>query len=234
MKYLKKFNESRSVDVKPFKSPERYINSILLTEGELVDNIKAFASSNIPKVKDASEEAVNNAKASIAKAYGFTVEQWNDPENKAKVKSLYEKLKEVMEKIKNAGWSILSDPKKLSTLLTTLNLGAVVSIVKGVWDLIFASSIDISFWHSPSVTIGGIFYFKLALFLFAIKVVLGIIGGAISFGKIINGMVGFIKDLIGLFTNKNQKTNEPVTNTNQPMQESLMKLFEMYGYESFI
>ena len=47
-------------------------------------------------------------------------------------------------------------------------------------------------------------------------------------------MVGFIKDLIGLFTNKNQKTNEPVTNTNQPMQESLMKLFEMYGYESFI
>jgi hypothetical protein len=139
----------------------------------------------------------------------------------------------LLEKITKAGWGVLSDPKKLSTLLTTLNIGSVLSVIKGVWDLIFASDFDINWLHfSIDATVGGIFYFKLAIFLFAVKVVLGVIGGAITLGKVVNKMVGFIKDLINLFTSKKEPDAEPpAQQNNEPLQESLIRLFEMYGYQ---
>ena len=230
---MKKREKALNIYIANKLAEQRYLNSMLLNESEFVDKIKAFASSNIPKVKDASEAAVNKAKGVISNAYGFTVEKWNNPENQAKVKGLYQKLKDILEKITKAGWGVLSDPKKLSTLLTTLNIGSVLSVIKGVWDLIFASDFDINWLHfSIDATVGGIFYFKLAIFLFAVKVVLGVIGGAITLGKVVNKMVGFIKDLINLFTSKKEPDAEPpAQQNNEPLQESLIRLFEMYGYQ---
>jgi hypothetical protein len=210
------------VKIKKF---DQFLNEDKVNESEFVDNIKAFVSSYMPKVKDVSQDAINKSKDVIAKAYGFSVEQWNDPENQYKVKSFYKKLKYIFNRITKAGWEVLSDPKKLSTLLTTLKLGTVVSIIKGIWDLIFATSIDFG-WFSVNTTIGGIFYFKLAIFLFAIRVVLGVIGGVITLEKVVKNIVGFIRDLIDLFTNNNKNPDQ----NNKPIQESLVKLFEMYGY----
>ena len=244
LKIMKKREKTLNIYIANKLAEQRYLNSMLLNESEFGEKIKAFATSNIPKVKDASEVAVNKAKDGISKAYGFSVEQWNDPENQAKVKSLYEKLKDIIERITKAGWEVLSDPKKLSTLLTTLNIGSFLSIIKGVWDLIFVTSVDFSWISGVSTTVGGIFYFKLAIFLFAVRVVLGVIGGAITLGKVVSGMVGFIKDLINLFTSKKEPVAEPTTEppepptgqppvqqNNEPLQESLIRLFEMYGYE---
>ena len=210
------------------KKWDQFLNEDKVNESEFVDNIKAFISSYMPKVKDVSENAVNKSKDVIAKAYGFSVDQWNDPENQEKVKSFYKKLKHIFNKITTAGWGVLSYHKKFSTLLSTLNLCTVVSIIKGICDLIFATSIDFG-WFSVDTTVGGIFYFKLAIFLFAIRVVLGVIGGVITLERVVKNIVGFIRDLIDLFTNNNTNPNQ----NNKPIQESLVKLFEMYGYANY-
>jgi len=226
---------------------QRYLNRAMLDEGfgtDMMEKIKGFMGKALPKIKDGSENALQQAKAGIAKTQDFAVEQWNDPENQQKLKGLYEKIKDILSKIKNAGIDILKDPKKLSALVTSLKLGALVSLAKGVWDLIFASSLDVSFMNIfgagevVSTSVGGIFFFKLAIFLYALNVVLKIVGGALTIKKVITGMVDFIKGFISIFTGKGSSEEpesgnaESAMNESMSFEESVKLLFETYGYEN--
>ena len=79
-------------------------------------------------------------------------------------------------------------------------------------------------------------FFKLALFLFAIRIVLSIIGGSITLTKTINGMTGFLKDFINLFTGKKEPNTEPQPQqqNSEPIVESIIRLFEIYSYEKIL
>ena len=131
----------------------------------------------------------------------------------------------------SAGYEVLSNPAKLKVLLTSLNMLKYAAIIKGVWDLVMSTSLDIGFTSGVTASIGGLFYFKLAIFLFAIKIVLSIVGGAITLKKVLAGMSGFIKDFISIFTSKKNK-NESVMGESISIEESIKSLFITYGYNT--
>jgi hypothetical protein len=136
----------------------------------------------------------------------------------------------------SAGVDVIKDPKKLSALLTTLKFAQYGSLIKGVWDIIFVSDVDINVWEwDATLEVGGIFYLKLAIFLFAIRVVLGIIGGSITLQKVLSNIGGYIKNLISIFTGGSSVSENTIISESvddmTTVEESVILLFKTYGYK---
>ena len=241
---MRRFDKKQNMKMANMLCEERHAlhkmthsTTMTIDEGITMDKIKDFLSTPIskmlPKVKDASDSTLEKVKEVIAKSQDFAVEEWNDPENKRKLESLAEKIKSILSKIKSAGVKFFSDPEKIKGLINTLQLGKYAALVKGIWDLVFASGATFG-WSgmlpTASYTIGGVFFLKLALFIFVLQIVLKILNGALSLGSILGGMKAFVKSIIDLFISKDDETKpEP-----KSIEESMHRLFETYGYDSVI
>jgi len=156
----------------------------------------------IPKVKDKSDDALEKSKEAISDALGFAKDQWNDEENQKKVKDALERTKKVANGLKDASIDTLKDKGKRQALATTLGAAAVVSLVKGVWDVIFGMDVGWDFWNNE---LGSFFFIQLALFIYALKVLVKILGGAMDMASVLGNIKEYIKNMINIFTNKSSE-----------------------------
>ncbi len=205
-----------------FKTPSE------LNEVDFSD-IKAKIMEKIPTIKGGAEDVFNAISEGLSKYLGIAKEELNNPENKEKVKSVMTKLKGVLDKAMSVGKDILSDPKKLEGFISSLNLGMWGSLITGIAQAIFGSSLGITAVFTGSATIGGIFFLKLALVLFIVKTVLSFYSGALSVKETLNNMGSFIKSIIGIFTTKSNDAVNESTDINS-LSASINSLVLVYGY----
>tara|TARA_R110000868_G_scaffold209966_6_gene459914 strand:- start:7273 stop:7977 length:705 start_codon:yes stop_codon:yes gene_type:complete len=192
-------------------------------------DIKAKIMEKIPTIKGSAEDIFNAIGEGLSKYLGIAKEELQKPENKEKVKSVMTKLKGVLDKAMSVGKDILSDPKKLEGFISSLNLGMWGSLITGIAQAIFGSSLGITAVFTGSATIGGIFFLKLALVLFIIKTLLSFYSGALNVKESLNNMGSFIKSIIGIFTSKSTETVNESTDINS-LSASINSLVLVYGY----
>ena len=211
--------------VDAFKTPSE------LNEVDFVDfsDIKAKIMEKIPTIKGGAEDVFNAIGEGLSKYLGIAKEELNKPENKEKVKSVMIKLKGVLDKAMSVGKDILSDPKKLDGFISSLNLGMWGSLITGIAQAIFGSSLGIGAVLTGSATIGGIFFLKLALVLFIVKTILSFYSGALSVKETLSNMGSFIKSIIGIFTAKSNDAVNESTDINS-LSASINSLVLVYGY----
>ena len=208
--------------VDAFKTPSE------LNEVDFSD-IKAKIMEKIPKIKGGAENVFNAIGEGLSKYLGIAKEELDNPENKEKVKSVMTKLKGVLDKAMSVGKDILSDPKKLEGFISSLNLGMWGSLITGIAQAIFGSSLGIMTMIKGTATIGGIFFLKLALVLFIVKTVLSFYSGALRVKESLNNMGSFIKSIIGIFTTKSNDAVNESTDINS-LSASINSLVLVYGY----
>ena len=180
----------------------------------------------IPKVKDGSDAALEKSKEVVSKALGFAKDQWNDKENQDKVKEKLEAVKKVANGIKDASIDTLQDKNKRKALASTLGMAAIVSLVKGVWDVIIGSDIGLDFWNGE---LGSFFFVKLSLFMYALKILVKILGGVMNMKEVLGNIKSYITNMISIFTGKSSENN------NNPVNEAkLNEYFDLvFGNDNY-
>jgi len=220
--------ESFSKNVMNLEGADAFKTPSELNEVDFSD-IKAKIMEKIPTIKGGAEDVFNAISEGLSKYLGIAKEELNKPENKEKVKSVMTKLKGVLDKAMSVGKDILSDPKKLEGFISSLNLGMWGSLITGIAQAIFGSSLGITAVVTGSAAIGGIFFLKLALVLFIVKTVLSFYSGALSVKETLNNMGSFIKSIIGIFTAKSKEAVNESTDINS-LSASINSLVLVYGY----
>lgn len=191
----------------------------------------------LPGIKGNAEQIYDGVKAKVGEQIGVAKEEINKPENQAKVKEVLNGLGGMMSKIKNAGNEVLSDPKKLQGLISTLNFSTYAALITGVAQMVFGSSLGIGAILSGGAAIGGIFFLKLALVLFIIKTILSVVKGVSTVGETLSNIGSFIKTILTLFDPaKNPRNQAPSDGmpeesyVHESLNESLDRLVAVHGY----
>jgi hypothetical protein len=174
----------------------------------MINNYNHFIALNelkmtIPSLKISANDAQKIIKDNVTKFLEISEDKINDPENVAKLKDFLAKMEETSGKLQSA----LKKRRTQTAMIIVTGLGMYSSLIAGIWNAVFNSGLE-HWWNPASFQVGGLFYFKLALFLFIIRLILKAYRAINDFANIISNVKGFINDVLNLF--KKTKSEEKI------------------------
>jgi len=182
-------------------------------------NYKEFTAINeykltVPSLKVSAAEAKEKITDSVGDFLKISKDKINDPENQEKVKNFLSKLEQEAIKIK----SFMKTKKGQNRAILLSSISMYSSLIAGIWGMVFNSGLE-KWWNPGSFELGGVFFIKLALFLFVIRLILKAYKNINEFTGFVSGIKNFITSIINLFRKNNKE---------EVVQENINLLLEKY------
>jgi len=117
-----------------------------------IDTLKGFRNTVKNKIGDKpgelADDVYETGKEAISKALGFAKDQWEDEENREKVKNLYEKVKEAIKKLAKSASTKLNDADSRKKIISSLGLGSLGALIGAVAQFVFGFDFDwsVNWW----------------------------------------------------------------------------------------
>ena len=133
----------------------------------------------------------------ISEFLGIARDKMNDPENKKKLNDFLINLERFATKIK----SNLKTEKGKDRAILLSTMASYASLFAGIWGVIFNSGLE-HWWNPASFELGGVFFLKLALFFYVIKLILTLFKNVSKVGSILSDAKKLIVEIVNLFKSK--------------------------------
>lgn len=155
----------------------------------------------IPIINKDVKETATEIKDYIYEHLKIAKDKISDPENVKKVNSFLDSVEEVSTKITDT----IKKERNLKILSNVIDFAKWGSIIAGVYGLVFNSSIS----FVSGIEVGGIGAFKLALFLYIMKLIISVFRGIVVFGDLVKNIKSFVSNIINIL--KQKKTDDSVS-----------------------
>lgn len=155
----------------------------------------------IPIINKDVKETATEIKDYIYEHLKIAKDKISDPENVKKVNSFLDSVEEVSTKITDT----IKKERNLKILSNVIDFAKWGSIIAGVYGLVFNSSIS----FVSGIEVGGIGAFKLALFLYIMKLIISVFRGIVVFSDLVKNIKSFVSNIINIL--KQKKTDDSVS-----------------------
>lgn len=154
-------------------------------------------------LKISAEDVKNVVVNNVSDNLKIAKDKINDPENKKKLNTFLNNLEQFSIKIKDT----LKTRKGQNRAILLSSIATYSSLFAGIWGAIFNSGFA-NWWNPGSFEMGGLFYLKLALFFYLIKIILKVYKNVSTLTTFLKDSKKFIIQIYNLF--KSNPTDDSV------------------------